>query len=447
MFVGNLSSELYSELYEKPLPDDTHLWHSTHQWEDAPKALQAAIATNPSNKYVNPHHFAGDLSIDEKFWADHQPYLLSRGYQLRPRYQPDWVPSWKDCETPLRDLDKYEDSIVAFSSHKVLDATRVSDGCKVMMKRVDPAGSELYLAQYLSSPHWTGDTRNHTVPILDVICLPDTPTEALLVMPLLLRFNKVPFNRFGEVVDAMQQFLQARTNYFLYCTQVVLGTSFTTLSNIDCFFRVGDACYLNLMMDASKLIPRGFHPMNDHTHDGVTRGQERLARGSVGPVQYYFIDFGLSAYYPDEPLERDVGLCGQDRTVPELLTDKPYDPFKLDVFQLGNAFMEILMVCQTRISFSLYDLGAYFDIYLQNYDGLDLLSPVIQAMTSANPQDRPSPSRALEMLDRFSSETLDQCVSQFPTWEVWRRPNGSFEEDIAFLAAKAQAEKDANLNV
>ncbi|KAG6897209.1 hypothetical protein C0993_007673 [Termitomyces sp. T159_Od127] len=402
-----MSSELH-ELYEKPL-DDSHLWHSTHQWKDAQKVLQAAIATNPSFKYVDPHTFAGDLLIDEKLWADHQPYLLSRGYQLRPRYRPGWVPSWKNCKSPLRDLDDFEDSIVAASSRRVLDATRVSDGCKVMMKRVDPHGAELHLARYLSSPQWTGD---------------DSQAEALLVMPLLLQFHGVPFGLFGEVVDAMKQFLQART---IFLRQRWVDNNLSQGLDFMHAHKIAhrDACYLNLMMDASKLIPRGFHPIMNHTHDGVTRGQERLDRASVGPVQYYFIDFGLSAYYPDEPLETDVGFCGQDRTVPELLSNKPYDPFKLDVFQLGNAFMEILM----------------------NYVGLDLLLPIIQAMTSANPQDRPSPSRALEMLNRFDSETLDQCVSQFPTWEVWRRPNGFFEEEIAFLAAQGQAEKGANLNI
>ncbi|KAG6872913.1 hypothetical protein C0992_009262 [Termitomyces sp. T32_za158] len=187
-----------------------------------------------------------------------------------------------------------------------------------------------------------------------------------------------------------------------------------------------DAGYLNLMMDASKVIPRGFHPIKTRTHDGVTLGQECHDRWSVGPVKYYFIDFGLSRYYPDGPWETRTGLCGQDRTVPELVANEPYDPFKLDIFQLGNAFMEILM----------------------NYDGLDLLLPLIKAMTCANPKDRPSPSRALQMLASFDTETLSQCVSQFPTWEPWRRPNGSFEEDLAFLAAQSQAaEKDANLHI
>ena len=30
----------------------------------------------------------------ELFWVGLQPFLLGRGYRLRPRYQPDWKPSW-----------------------------------------------------------------------------------------------------------------------------------------------------------------------------------------------------------------------------------------------------------------------------------------------------------------------------------------------------------------
>jgi hypothetical protein len=35
------------------------------------------------------------LYDDEVKWVKLQPYLLSRGYQLRPRYQHGWVGSWK----------------------------------------------------------------------------------------------------------------------------------------------------------------------------------------------------------------------------------------------------------------------------------------------------------------------------------------------------------------
>ncbi|KAG6871495.1 hypothetical protein C0992_011122, partial [Termitomyces sp. T32_za158] len=311
-----MSSELSKEPYE-----DSHLWHSTNRWKDASKALEAAIAANPFLQNFNSNIFAGNLWINEVFWADLQPYLLSCGYQLRPRYRPDWVPSWKDCELPShsRNLENFEDSIVAFSSHKVFDATRISDGCKVMMKRVELDGVEQHFARYLSSPDWAGDTRNHTVPILDIIPLPDSETEALLIMPLLLQFNEVPFH---WIDDDLPQGLD-----FMHAHKIAHR----------------DACYLNLMMDASKVIPRGFHPVNIHSHDGVTRRQERHDRWSVAPVKYYFIDFGLSRYYPDQPWETITGLCGQDRTVPELVANEPYDPFKLDIFQLGNAFLELMM--------------------------------------------------------------------------------------------------------
>ncbi len=36
----------------------------------------------------------GALDESEFYWRDSQPWLETCGYQLRPRYQPDWVPSW-----------------------------------------------------------------------------------------------------------------------------------------------------------------------------------------------------------------------------------------------------------------------------------------------------------------------------------------------------------------
>jgi hypothetical protein len=30
----------------------------------------------------------------ERYWADLQPFLLQYDYQLRPRYRPEWKPSW-----------------------------------------------------------------------------------------------------------------------------------------------------------------------------------------------------------------------------------------------------------------------------------------------------------------------------------------------------------------
>jgi len=36
----------------------------------------------------------GGLDGGEAFWRENYQFLLDHGYQLRPRYSPDWVPSW-----------------------------------------------------------------------------------------------------------------------------------------------------------------------------------------------------------------------------------------------------------------------------------------------------------------------------------------------------------------
>lgn len=38
----------------------------------------------------------GGLTTAERFWRGQYRWLKSVGYQLRPRFDPDWVPSWYD---------------------------------------------------------------------------------------------------------------------------------------------------------------------------------------------------------------------------------------------------------------------------------------------------------------------------------------------------------------
>ena len=92
------------------------------------------------------------------------------------------------------------------------------------------------------------------------------------------------------------------------------------------------------MMDASPLYPRGFHPIyKSSLPDG--RGLAWPMSRSLRPVKYYFIDYSISAYIPpDMHPKLCVGIFGRDREPPELSDTVPYDPFKLDVFILGNVF-------------------------------------------------------------------------------------------------------------
>lgn len=34
------------------------------------------------------------LNEDEEIWRNRYSFFLDRGYQLRPRYEPGWIPSW-----------------------------------------------------------------------------------------------------------------------------------------------------------------------------------------------------------------------------------------------------------------------------------------------------------------------------------------------------------------
>ncbi|KAL4246877.1 hypothetical protein ABKN59_008813 [Abortiporus biennis] len=69
----------------------------------------------------------------EIFWRDHQQWLEESGYMLRPRYRPDWQPSWNINEYAR----SHEDAIFALIP-KIMDATRIADGRIVVLKHVIP---------------------------------------------------------------------------------------------------------------------------------------------------------------------------------------------------------------------------------------------------------------------------------------------------------------------
>ncbi|KDQ07575.1 hypothetical protein BOTBODRAFT_38661 [Botryobasidium botryosum FD-172 SS1] len=332
-------------------------------------------ADTPEDTFTEEHRRLADadpfeLNPSEVFWVAHQPFLESRGYQLRPRYRPGWVKSWK--RTPGFNV---EDAISpVMPAFRVMDATRMSDGRVVILKRIKKAlyETEIEISHYLSQEAFLSDPRNHCAPLLDIL-YPEASEIAFLVLPLLRHFKNPKMQSRQDAVDFVGQTLEGLV--FMHEKGV---------AHRDC------ALY-NIMMDPKDLYPEGYHPQRDFLTLDATRYAPVRRRHQVPFPRYYFIDFGISVRFRDGEPPIASGTDGQDRTVPELQPKQDptepveYNAFLLDVYILGNLYKNEL---------------------LMKYRGLAFLVPLIDRMTAKVPAQRPSAAEALELLQACRKRLL-----------------------------------------
>lgn len=299
----------------------------------------------------------------ETVWVAKQPFLASKGYHLRPRFQPNWVPSWVKDPTLIRGL--CEDRIELPFRYGQIDAT-TTDGQLVYLKQVRTDSEELKIAQMFSSPLIREDPRNHCVPVLDAF--PDNEDETLtyIVMPYLHDMNQPDFYWVGDVVDFVDQVLEGLA--FMHQHAV---------AHRDC-------AEGNIMMEATSLFPNGHHPVHPEFALDLQESSRPYTRFEAPtPVRYFFLDFGLSSHIQPGSSKFVVGVFGQDREVPELSATVPYDAFKLDIFILGN----VLRRC-------IYD----------RFHRVGFLKPLIREMIRQDPVARPEAEAALAHWKRIRSQ-------------------------------------------
>lgn len=101
-----------------------------------------------------------------------------------------------------------------------MDATRRLDGKHVMLKRDFPedGSHELRIMQLFSSSEAARDLRNHCVPLLGVIDIPDT-RQKLMVMPFLRSFDNPRFQTFGEFVAFFTQVCEVNSLNIVFIDQ------------------------------------------------------------------------------------------------------------------------------------------------------------------------------------------------------------------------------------
>ncbi|KAH9918119.1 uncharacterized protein B0H18DRAFT_680318 [Fomitopsis serialis] len=285
-------------------------------------------------------------------WRDRQQFLESRGYMLRPRYQPDWIPSWRvNKESAIW----CEDAIRAPLREHLIDAKRISSGTMVYIKRVKTNDNESQIATMLSSDGICRDPRNHSVPVLDLFEDVEDPDVSYMVMPFLRLIDRPALDLVEEVVEFIDQILEGLI--FMH----------------ECGVAHRDCTYKNLMMDASAMYPQGSHPINDVFLPDARTIARPLPRTSV-PMRYYFVDYGLSVHiHPDAPSKLVLGVLGRDQEVPELSDEVPYDPFAVDIFIVGNLFRHM---------------------FFEQYSNVDFLVPLFEAMIQHDAVARPNAKEA-----------------------------------------------------
>ncbi|KIM38846.1 hypothetical protein M413DRAFT_75436 [Hebeloma cylindrosporum] len=344
--------------------------------------MTATVATNLSLT-------EGGLGRGEIYWRHKYQWLHDRGYQLRPRYSPDWIPSWVSTTKNHRICEDVED----IQHSPICDAIHIPTGAQVAplksvgnLKLDQPREAEIM--QYLSSDHLFLDPRNHCARLLEVLELPDylAPGEQILVMPLLRPFNSPTFDTFGEAIDCFRQ--------------LFAGVQFLHEHHI----AHRDLNMNNFIMEWQSMFPDGFHPQAIMRTKDATGTASYLTR-TQKPTRYIIIHFGMSSRYDPEGVSpKEWSLIGGDKTVPEFLKGQPYhDPYKADIYYTGDLIRTEFMQGHPIIT----------DI--RGHKGFDFMKPLIDDMVQDGPAKRPNMN---EVVQRF-----EEIVRGLSQWKLRSRPH------------------------
>ncbi|KAI0265921.1 kinase-like domain-containing protein [Gloeopeniophorella convolvens] len=306
-----------------------------------------------------PGRQIGTLFSSEEWWRDRYIELEERGYRLRTRYSPSWQPSWKRTGQPFFSAEDGQPMLL----RAAMDASRVADGKQVMLKKLleEDGSQELAIIKTFSSPDLATDPRNHCVPLLDLIELPDSGHPKLMAMPYLRRFDKPRFQTYGEFVS--------------FFSQICEGLQFMHERNV----AHRDCTANNIMLDPTRMYPRGFHPVQINRSKDFKGRAMRYTRTATAP-RYYLIDFGLSRQYASRDV-MEMPLRGGDKTAPEHQTPgRQCNPFQTDIYYLGNLVHEE---------------------FIRKYLGFEFMEGLVERMTNEDPAKRPTIEEVLASFTRI----------------------------------------------
>ncbi|KAJ7646700.1 hypothetical protein FB45DRAFT_734548, partial [Roridomyces roridus] len=149
------------------------------------------------------------------FWRDHYLWLQDRGYLLRARYAPGWTTTWRNHLQFVSRAPK----LTNFQFEFLADATRVSDGSVVLIKKSEalnheaPVLHEDRIFRKFSSEPLNSDPKNHCIRMVEILPVPDDSNN-LIVMPFYYDWYLIPFLTIGEAVEFFSQIIEASPRVF-----------------------------------------------------------------------------------------------------------------------------------------------------------------------------------------------------------------------------------------
>ncbi|KAK2463765.1 hypothetical protein APHAL10511_004203 [Amanita phalloides] len=294
----------------------------------------------------------------ETWWRDHREWLESFGYKLR-----------RNLISHPRPDQKYRSQ---FNPNMFMDAIRIVDGKRVMLKKVGP--NELEISVFFKHSHATitKDARNHCTPIFDVLEVPYEEATAIVVMPFLRPFYTPRFETRGELLEFFRQIFEGMHFMHLYNT-----------AHRNCSIE-------NILMEGDGMYPHGFHPVWPNAALGCNGPAKKRSTRTRRPPRYYITGFETSCYFPPSVTNPLVypSVDGDDPSTAsqQQATTTPYDPFPADVYYLGNTIRSFLSGHGTQD---------------RPVDGFQFLMPLLRDMTCQDAGQRPTMEEVVARYDRM----------------------------------------------
>ncbi|KAH7889063.1 hypothetical protein F5I97DRAFT_785413 [Phlebopus sp. FC_14] len=328
----------------------------------------------------------GRLSEGELWWRDHHEWFKARGYLLRARYSPSWVPSWENTKKWHWDCEDGRGLLW----RNINDATRMSDGKYVALKRIKKSEHryEVDIGLYFSSDEMVSEPANHCAPFYEVLTVDDDDDgTVVIVMPLLRSYNDPYLDTIGEAVDFFRQIFEVSGNDIEAQGRsdhsVGQGLQFMHRHYIAHRF----CLTWSIMVDANGLCPKSCRPsptLPGSTCSKFTKHYTRTQR----PPKYYLTCFGRSRYY-DPP---DINPCHHPIWEKDGKLNGHRNPFQTDIYDIGNLVMED---------------------FIQTKSGFGFMLRLVSDMVHPEPSKRPTID---EVVSRF-----DEIRRGLSSWELRSR--------------------------